>query len=811
MSNRSTIEYFSDDSRWTEETGWIEFSWRERAYNAVRVIIDIPDPRGIKKSIYTSFRKIRIVEGQTQKEIFRGVVTSCEPKVDDSKGRYLKITAFDGLTVFSGKTLEEDYSAYARKRSVLFNQIVADSAPPGMFYTSIYPSHSSETIKRNYVGTDKKPLQAMEDLAREEVLSGPTPGDAGYGFIFYIDYPKTIKYIPVGGTNPVVFEAEFGLTSRTNTTVPMRGEYSFQDQAEESFTRVVAIGTNAAGEEVRVTKMGTDSNSNGWSDDEEEWGYIKEKVVYVREEASTSVLNTVANSHYQKTKETVSKAEIQFTGFPYVIYGEQYYLVRVGHLIYVTCEPESFTSQPFFLVEIEYSEPSFLTKVKATYPGAISYYHPDDIQAKLDDIGGQAALKPVPKLQTPPKGYQHIAANIQFTATGQYSVSWTSGNITFQDGTIKSVYSGAATLYTTMWYIYYEYDNSILQTTSDIATANTSTHVLVAFVFSGATSSDKALIIPMGTFSRINLDQIIDGSSYGRVKDYALSADGLILLDSVVEGSYGRVKKSSLTAEGLVTMDQIVDGSYAKVASTCVTPSGLITMDTVVDGAVYARTKASALTPDGLVVTDYLQDGPNKFTVDGDEKDGANTAYKWFHASYTATGVSIRTSESTSRVELTAGGLFGYNLNQLQVSIRATDGAIVTGTNQNVRLDYNGLTVDGRYAIFKYGPFTYGYVYGTNVQNALVVQASQGHLYLVTESGIGDIRIQPGSLKVLPNAARSVDIGSASYPFHRIYGTPILPYYSSYPSAVEGALHYYGWNTADLVIYQGGAFRVNTS
>jgi len=72
-----------------------------------------------------------------------------------------------------------------------------------------------------------------------------------------------------------------------------------------------------------------------------------------------------------------------------------------------------------------------------------------------------------------------------------------------------------------------------------------------------------------------DLDDLPDGGTYQRVKSAALTASGLVLLDSVIEGTYGRVKSTDITAGHIKLsycygdLDDIDDGStYEKLRAT---------------------------------------------------------------------------------------------------------------------------------------------------------------------------------------------------------------------------------------------------
>lgn len=85
-----------------------------------------------------------------------------------------------------------------------------------------------------------------------------------------------------------------------------------------------------------------------------------------------------------------------------------------------------------------------------------------------------------------------------------------------------------------------------------------------------------------------NIDDISDGTTYGRIKITAIDANGIVImdqisgdLDDIANGtSYAKVSTASLTAGGLVLLDQVdTSGTYGLVNKTAIS-AGKITLDT---------------------------------------------------------------------------------------------------------------------------------------------------------------------------------------------------------------------------------------
>lgn len=170
------------------------------------------------------------------------------------------------------------------------------------------------------------------------------------------------------------------------------------------------------------------------------------------------------------------------------------------------------------------------------------------------------------------------------------------------------------------------------------------------------------------------LDQLDTSGDYARTKKAALTADGLVLLDQVVVGTYGKVLSASLTAGGLVLLDQVVDGTYGKVKTTDIS-AGHIKLESVIDGGGYKKYTTTEYNKllgiaEGADVTDghslsvltdrtlgFIVDVTDRKAVTAGEKSGAGEAYNFLISKLTAYGLSIWSTASGERVELTASGL----------------------------------------------------------------------------------------------------------------------------------------------------------
>jgi len=268
----------------------------------------------------------------------------------------------------------------------------------------------------------------------------------------------------------------------------------------------------------------------------------------------------------------------------------------------------------------------------------------------------------------------------------------------------------------------------------------------------------------------IYLDDIFDGVNYVRVKSVAINAEGMVILDQVIEGTYAKVKKASLTAEGLVLLDQasgdiddIGDGStYQRVKSAALSASGLVLLDQVVTdtyGLVLATDiSAGHIKLDevvegtyGLVKSTDIQSGHIKLTTvvgDLDDIDNGSTY-----------GKVRQTDISSGHINLTSSfRIDGQTQSTVGVFIDATNGITIKGGKLKLQ-DSNG--------------------------------ANSGILYIDTD---GDLRLDTWNVQ-LGKTGGFVSISAAD----KIY----LPTKSSAPSYPSKGCLFFNTSTNHLQYWQG--------
>lgn len=177
---------------WTLETAKIKITIKDAAIGKPRtmeaIIVNTVDPltgQHSKELIYTSFRRVKVVEYNTNNTIFIGRVEISQPMQDPSFGQILVISARDYLQTLLDRKINSNYgsSGAPMTRSIMISQILTEYNTPNVTITTggISPSPAtgtSDLIFRQYAGSNKTVARAIEELAQEEPWSSsgwPSP------------------------------------------------------------------------------------------------------------------------------------------------------------------------------------------------------------------------------------------------------------------------------------------------------------------------------------------------------------------------------------------------------------------------------------------------------------------------------------------------------------------------------------------------------------------------------------------------------------------------------------------------------------
>lgn len=168
---------------WREEPNKLKLTITNSLTGRARLAkIIISDPRNIKESIYTPYKRICVVEPTTGLTIFLGRVEISEPSYESDYGQVLKITAKDYSYELMERKVSSDYSSSpgASKRSAIIDQLIQDYRySASSITTNIEASGSSDTITRNYTKCGKTPYELIEELAKEDPWTDATWSGAG--------------------------------------------------------------------------------------------------------------------------------------------------------------------------------------------------------------------------------------------------------------------------------------------------------------------------------------------------------------------------------------------------------------------------------------------------------------------------------------------------------------------------------------------------------------------------------------------------------------------------------------------------------
>jgi hypothetical protein len=193
MALGTQLWYSNNDTpeTWTLETAKIKITIKDAAIGKPRtmdaMVVNTVDPltgQHSKELIYTSFRRVKVVEYNTNNTIFIGRVEISTPTQDPSFGQILLVSARDYLQTLLDRKINSNYGVYTTsppvdtrmKRSAMITQILTDYNTPNATITTggIATSPSTEVIFRQYASSNKTVARAIEELAQEEPWSDRT-------------------------------------------------------------------------------------------------------------------------------------------------------------------------------------------------------------------------------------------------------------------------------------------------------------------------------------------------------------------------------------------------------------------------------------------------------------------------------------------------------------------------------------------------------------------------------------------------------------------------------------------------------------
>ena len=236
--------------------------------------------------------------------------------------------------------------------------------------------------------------------------------------------------------------------------------------------------------------------------------------------------------------------------------------------------------------------------------------------------------------------------------------------------------------------------------------------ITVDKIKAGTITTDRLNFAPyvIGTNT---LDDVVNGTTYKRVKSAAIDANGMILLDQTTDGTYSKVLSTDIQA-GHIKLDSVIDGTYGKMLSTDIY-AGHIKLTTTVDssGSPYfsdsngflKNTKGTAITPPsgaGLYLgASYMgfyngsqwktyMDSSGNFKLSG---SGSNSL-TWDGVTLTIVG-SI-SSSSISSTTISGGSITSTSISSTTISasdISSSKFSTSTYLNRQIIIDGKGTVV----------------------------------------------------------------------------------------------------------------------
>lgn len=463
--------------------------------------------------------------------------------------------------------------------------------------------------------------------------------------------------------------------------------------------------------------------------------------------------------------------------------------------------PKSITGYVFRIIR-EFDRGVY--RITLTLGGVETGYTPPG--GEVYNVTNTPRIAPIP----PPAVWQIPAAiqgyfhDIVFSSTDQDTVAWTSGTITFYDGSTQAIAAGNTgnMADTDARYVYFDLDDGSpnvlkIAIVATFISGLTTKKGVVCLVKKAGTGSDKASFLPSyGKEPLINTDYIymaglllhdFGSSRYLQSILATQISAGKIYLSSETsfDADYDPTDKFDLLGD---TLDEVPDGStYQRVRTTQInagnieltSTSFLVNEDGVVLGTVNGT--ATRLQAEGLVggslagtsITGATNPGGGEVTITTAAAHGLATGNQVlitgtdsYNGIFTVTVLNATTFKITDTY---VASETGYAF-KVQVFIQSSDGKLYAGGGA-VILDASGLTVKGSVVVVQdTGGVPRGTIGGTDAVSppTFVIFSPPGtdiSLWAGGLAGGDNIRIAGD---VLPSAALGFDIGGAALPFHHV-------------------------------------------
>ena len=457
------VLYYSDNNvteGWVEELERLTVTAIDSIVGRIRSLeVDISDPLNSKENIYSSYRRIKLVESESNLVIFLGRVENTEPRYDENFGGVLKIFCVDYLRELFERKVDRDYSvndengnpwgAGKPKRSDLVKAIVTNYTFAGNIDLDIEDSGSTAVVPKarcDFRNSNKTAIQIIEEFAQEDPWDDAL---SGYGYDYcvsdtiptpYFRYFQRNSIPPGGGSNGLTIQFE-GIDAASVRT--MLQDYSFTDTAKEIITRVTVQGIDKDG----ILRSQTATSTNL----ENAYKIVKEKVEYVtvREDQTANQMTQAQVEAYLLTRAnallgtqggTTVRGEFSIVGYPYYTDWTGKVLVRVGDLVRIIIASKNI-NKDFRVIEVKYQEPPGIARMKVVSTDYGRTYSPYELTSVLQGLrSGQDSIVSSARFQDLWVDNAHIAnASISKLLAGDLKVTGTitsGGQLISEDGNV---------------------------------------------------------------------------------------------------------------------------------------------------------------------------------------------------------------------------------------------------------------------------------------------------------------------------------------------------------------------------------------
>jgi hypothetical protein len=219
-------------------------------------------------------------------------------------------------------------------------------------FDAIAAGNVPDTTSRYWFRVFTNAVTTTVDIEDIEVLRG-------IGYDFRVTDEPEFQYFrrgskPTGGAESngltIALEAAEG-----DQTIRMMPDYTFVQAPKEVVTRVTANGKDITGETLEVTVTNSEL--------EDELQVIREKVITVKHEITSSELTDIANAYLRQGEVTPYRGKVKIAKYPQFTVGATTTMVRAGDLVHIECEPKSL-SMDMCVLNITYVEPDGVAELE---------------------------------------------------------------------------------------------------------------------------------------------------------------------------------------------------------------------------------------------------------------------------------------------------------------------------------------------------------------------------------------------------------------------------------------------------------------